>query len=718
MPVRCGIYLGNNELMVRQLKVGRFSMSSPHLDVVKISDRGVFLFSFLDSDFGLRHNSYLIVDESAERRECVLIDPGSAFTFAELDAVLKEFMAPEDLKYVVLQHQDPDLCAAAPLLEKDYSNFQVVAHWRAGVLIKHYGISSPFYFVDQNDYRLLLQSGRKLLFYHTPYAHSPSAIMTCDPFSKVLFTSDLFGAFSARDQLYADEIYFPAMAVFHENYMPSGDILRLAAEKVDEVRLKYGIELIAPQHGALIKGEYIAASVSILKDLECGDYLAPLKKEMVSAAAAYRDVVGDVVQTGYSIFGKLRWQQVLERLGFLRADGSIEEKFFSESGLDSLLRAVLDEGGYLVAAGIKNRVLKKVNAYEIPVPEIYRDREYIRGEEELEIYRGVLGKVSSELDRLYSTASELREKVAKLSEDVERDPLTGLYNDYFMKGFMDRAWEGFIKGDISSFCLAAVTVDRIHEINERYGLSEGDAVVRWVGDVIREVLGEEHVAFRYRGAAFIIFLAGMGESESLSKMDFLRSYIASQNSIMFGITVSIGCASARRPETGSQDGGAASWLDVMEEALAGSREAVRMGGNRVVAGRVEEKNFPQKKALVADPDPLSRRIAARLLRGLGMETVEARDGVEAEEVMLKEDISLVIAEKLLPKRDGLQLLDFLRQNSVFAGVPVIFVSLSASPEDAAYALEKGAFDYLAKPVALPVLRQKIQRALEMGHVRG
>ena len=57
------------------------------------------------------------------------------------------------------------------------------------------------------NYSLTLASGRELQFVPTPYLHFPGAITTYDPLNGMLFSSDLFGAFSVETDFYADENY-------------------------------------------------------------------------------------------------------------------------------------------------------------------------------------------------------------------------------------------------------------------------------------------------------------------------------------------------------------------------------------------------------------------------------------------------------------------------------------------------------------------------------
>ncbi len=70
-----------------------------------------------------------------------------------------------------------------------------VNHALAGCRIIHCALKTPFWLIEDNDWQLELGS-RTLRFIFTPYLHFLGAFCTFDIMSKILFSSDLFGAFS------------------------------------------------------------------------------------------------------------------------------------------------------------------------------------------------------------------------------------------------------------------------------------------------------------------------------------------------------------------------------------------------------------------------------------------------------------------------------------------------------------------------------------------
>ena len=114
-------------------------------------------------------------------------------------------------------------------------------------------------------------SNRELEFIFTPYAHFPGAFCTYDKKTGIVFSSDLFGGLTKEFSLYAKDVdsYFEAAKPFHKHYMPSKGVLDHALLQVQNTNL----EMIAPQHGSIIKKELINPLIEKLKTLECGLYL-------------------------------------------------------------------------------------------------------------------------------------------------------------------------------------------------------------------------------------------------------------------------------------------------------------------------------------------------------------------------------------------------------------------------------------------------------------
>ena len=233
---------------------------------VEIASRCWWVGMYMEDD-PFQCHPYLIKNGN----ESILIDPGSMLEFDHVVKKIEEITPLSQIKYIVLHHQDPDLAAAVPALEKliQRDDLQIVSHSRMSPLLKHYGIISSYYEVDRHHMQLETKSGLRLSFVATPYCHSPGAFVTYDPKNKILFSGDIFGGIESSWSFYAKEDYFEQAKQFHSEYMPSREIFNYALNNIEALE----IDLIAPQHGSIIQKPYIERLIKQMKQLDCGLYI-------------------------------------------------------------------------------------------------------------------------------------------------------------------------------------------------------------------------------------------------------------------------------------------------------------------------------------------------------------------------------------------------------------------------------------------------------------
>jgi len=113
------------------------------------------------------------------------------------------------------------------------------------------------------------------------------------------------------------------------------------------------------------------------------------------------------------------------------------------------------------------------------------------------------------------------------------------------------------------------------------------------------------------------------------------------------------------------------------------------------------------KVLMVDDEEKFRSTTEKILRRKGFETVLAASGEEAID-KLDEHPDVVILDVKMPGMDGHQALEEIKKRS--PDVPVIMLTGHGALPSAKEALDKGAFDYLAKPCDINILTGKIEDA--------
>jgi len=125
---------------------------------------------------------------------------------------------------------------------------------------------------------------------------------------------------------------------------------------------------------------------------------------------------------------------------------------------------------------------------------------------------------------------------------------------------------------------------------------------------------------------------------------------------------------------------------------------------------------PLAQILVVDDDPDTRALLARVLRDTyGIST--ASDGSEAMSLMEGPLPDLIISDVMMPYADGYDLLEFLRSQERTRAIPVILLSGQADSAERSKGLEKGAQDYMAKPLDYRELLARVKIHLQLAQTR-
>src|SRR5512138_3056002 len=119
----------------------------------------------------------------------------------------------------------------------------------------------------------------------------------------------------------------------------------------------------------------------------------------------------------------------------------------------------------------------------------------------------------------------------------------------------------------------------------------------------------------------------------------------------------------------------------------------------------------QPKVLVVDDEPDLLELLELTLSRMGLDTTRAESVNDAIKLLDREPFDLCLTDMRLPDGEGLRVVEHINQKGL--DVPVAVITAYGSAENAVAALKAGAFDYLAKPVALEQLRALVKQALKV-----
>ena len=118
----------------------------------------------------------------------------------------------------------------------------------------------------------------------------------------------------------------------------------------------------------------------------------------------------------------------------------------------------------------------------------------------------------------------------------------------------------------------------------------------------------------------------------------------------------------------------------------------------------------KKVILIAEDDPTVGESLRLLLKKKGHEILLAANGKEALQLFRHKSVDLVITDLVMPKMDGIELLEAVK--GLRPETEVIVISAQGTIEKAVQAMKLGAFDFIEKPINPRVISLLVERALE------
>lgn len=214
---------------------------------------------------------YLIIDQGRG----TLLDPGGVHLFPRVVASVSRYISIDKIDSIFFSHQDPDVSSGIALwLGVTSARVYISSLWTR--FLPHFGIVdtarvSP---IEDRGGTVSLPSGAQLKFIPAHFMHSPGHFSLFDERSKILFTGDIGAAvFGEGDEvLFVDnfERHIPLIEGFHTRYIASNSVAR----KWCAIVSRLSPTMIAPQHGAVYRGESVGKFLSWLSALRCGVDLA------------------------------------------------------------------------------------------------------------------------------------------------------------------------------------------------------------------------------------------------------------------------------------------------------------------------------------------------------------------------------------------------------------------------------------------------------------
>lgn len=144
-----------------------------------------------------------------------------------------------------------------------------------------------------------------------------------------------------------------------------------------------------------------------------------------------------------------------------------------------------------------------------------------------------------------NTNIEILELFDEIKNKANRDYLTGLYNRRYLFDYGKILYEKY-KIEQKEFAVALIDIDKFKSINDAFGHSAGDMVIKEVGYILNNVINKNTLISRLGGEEFCILIYDRNKDEIMNLLENIRNAFEKNETIYkkdkLKYTVSIGCS--------------------------------------------------------------------------------------------------------------------------------------------------------------------------------
>ncbi len=210
-------------------------------------------------------NQYIVVDGD----RALLMDPGGIEVFSAMLASVMQICKIEAITDLFASHQDPDIISSLGLWDQTLPTARLHAPWLWEGFLRHFGLNNIEYVGIPDEGSSLMLETVELKFIPAHYLHASGNYHVYDPEARILMSGDVGAALEPEGApLFVDDFdeHIPKMEMFHRRWMPSN---KAKQNWINRVR-KLNIDIMAPQHGRIFKGDDVQRFLDWFEALDVG----------------------------------------------------------------------------------------------------------------------------------------------------------------------------------------------------------------------------------------------------------------------------------------------------------------------------------------------------------------------------------------------------------------------------------------------------------------
>lgn len=121
-----------------------------------------------------------------------------------------------------------------------------------------------------------------------------------------------------------------------------------------------------------------------------------------------------------------------------------------------------------------------------------------------------------------------------------------------------------------------------------------------------------------------------------------------------------------------------------------------------------------RSILIVEDSSTTRALIKAIIEDMGdFHTVEAGSGFDALKLLPTQEFDLIITDINMPDINGLEFINFMKNNPKYKDLPLIIVSTERSEEDKKRGMALGAVAYITKPFKADELQKIIKQVIDI-----
>ncbi len=210
-------------------------------------------------------NQYMVIDGD----RTLLIDPGGMEIFSAVLAATLSVSKLEHITDIFASHQDPDIISSLGLWHEMLPDINLHASNLWEGFLRHFSSGDVNYVPIPDKGGSIRLETTELQYIPAHYLHSSANFNIYDPNARILMSGDIGAALEAPGSpMYVDDFdsHKEKMQFFHKRWMPSNEAKKDWIRRVRDL----DIDIMAPQHGRLFKGDDVKRFLDWFEDLDVG----------------------------------------------------------------------------------------------------------------------------------------------------------------------------------------------------------------------------------------------------------------------------------------------------------------------------------------------------------------------------------------------------------------------------------------------------------------